>query len=324
MKVHAESTDEIHLQWALCDQNPQIVLDKFGWHACRPPRKQHTITYYDSNPPAYTQQGLGLRTKTSKGQKISSVKRRFPAETSDVPQDVNCLWDRYGNDTFYTCEKRSLLDTKSPWSAEQVRFANQYQNVEWDDLTAFGPYANAKWKLKIEGHKAVFDDVATPSLHIMEIEIKVPKSEGDIVYEGISKELKKLGIKLCDRQEGKTLRLFRGLGLADSRDPRYKGLPPNEILNAFRDMQQSWQDWMAKQFVGGICPGYCFGAAPYFKKHYSGMAWAITCTASRANKKPATGIPAPPYGYARDDESDCNVHCDGKCPVPYLFKYGYC
>lgn len=209
---NAESKDEIHLQWALCDHDPQTVLQKFGLQANHAPQKQSMITYYDTKAPIYTQQGLGLRTKTSKGQKISSVKGRFPAEISDMPDNVDCLWDRYGNDTFYTCEKRSLLDTKNPWSTEQIRFADQYQNVEWENLTPFGPYPNAKWNLKIEGHKAVFDDVATRSLHIMEIEAKVPKSEGDAVYQAIGVNLEKLGIKLCSRQEGKTLRLFRELG----------------------------------------------------------------------------------------------------------------
>jgi hypothetical protein len=209
----AETKDEIHLQWALCDSNPQVVLQKLG-KAELNPRKQHMITYYDTRPPIYTQQGLGLRTKTSKGQKISSVKGRFPKQTSDVPDTVDCLWDRYGNDTFYTCEKRSPLDTESPWSDEQMAFADQYQDIEWEDLTAFGPYPNAKWKVKIEGHKAVFDDVATRSLHIMEIEVKVPKAEGDAVYQAITENLERRGVTLCGRQEGKTLRLFSAMNFA--------------------------------------------------------------------------------------------------------------
>ncbi|RDI84924.1 hypothetical protein Vi05172_g4950 [Venturia inaequalis] len=127
---HAEPKDEVHLQWALCDHDPQTVLPKFGLQVNHVPRKQDMTTYYDTRPPIHTQQGLGLRTKTSKGQKISSVKGRFLAETLDIPNSVDCLWDRYGNNTFYTCEKRSLLDAKNTWSTEQIRFADQYQNVE--------------------------------------------------------------------------------------------------------------------------------------------------------------------------------------------------
>lgn len=211
----AKTRDEIHLQWAICELDPQTALQKFG-RAGLHPRKQNMITYYDSNPPIHTQQGLGLRTKTSKGQKISSVKSRFSEEISDIPDGVNCLWDRYGNDTFYTCEKRSPIESERPWSDEQVRFAGQYQNVRWAELTAFGPYPNAKWKLKIEGYKAVFDNVATQALQIMEIEVKVTNSEGDAVYQTINEKLDKLGIVLCGRQEGKTLRLFRALDLAIS------------------------------------------------------------------------------------------------------------
>lgn len=86
-----------------------------------------------------------------------------------------------------------------------------------EDLTAFGPYPNAKWKLKIEVNKAVFDDIATWSLHIMEIEMKVPKSEGDVIYQAVSKKLEKLEIRLCGRQEGKTMRLFVSWALLSAR-----------------------------------------------------------------------------------------------------------
>ncbi|TID22900.1 hypothetical protein E2P81_ATG02031 [Venturia nashicola] len=72
---HAEPKDaQIHLQWALCDQDLQTVLQKFGLPSNLLPRKQDLITYYDTRPPIYTQHGLGLRTKTSKSQKISSAK----------------------------------------------------------------------------------------------------------------------------------------------------------------------------------------------------------------------------------------------------------
>lgn len=49
----------------------------------------------------------------------------------------------------------------------------------------------------------MFDDVATPSLHIMEIEIKLPKSEGDVVYQAVSKKLEKLGIRFVAIKRGR-------------------------------------------------------------------------------------------------------------------------
>jgi hypothetical protein len=46
----------------------------------------------------------------------------------------------------------------------------------------------------------------------MELEVKVLKSKGDEVYEKISRCLRERGIQLCDKQEPRTLRLFRAMG----------------------------------------------------------------------------------------------------------------
>jgi len=58
----------------------------------------------------------------------------------------------------------------------------------------------------------LFDDAAAWSLHLMEIELKTAKSSGDDIYQAVDELLRKGGVKLCDRQEPKTLRLFWAMG----------------------------------------------------------------------------------------------------------------
>lgn len=214
----AAAKEKISLQWALCDKTPQDVLQKVGLGTSLP-YKENPITYYDEQPPVYTQEGLMFRTKTNKGQPLSTVKVRFDKETLDVPEFVECAWDRYGDKSTYTCEKRCPLDlnASSVWCDEQVDFAGQYKDIDWSGMTAYGSYQDAKWKLRLEGYKAKFDDVATGSLHLMEIEAKVPIKKADKAYKAITRSLNDRGVVLCEPQEGKTLRLFRDMGYIGER-----------------------------------------------------------------------------------------------------------
>ncbi|KUL85296.1 hypothetical protein ZTR_07933 [Talaromyces verruculosus] len=210
--------DKVNLQWAICDKNPQIVLEKLG-KAAAEPDKVDPISYYDTKPPVYTAQGLMFRAKVRAGQNISVVKVSV-TEVSDVPISAICLWDRYGDAVAFVCKMQSPINNAtSIWSGEQVHFAEHFWgNIDWDELVEFGPYQNPKWKqLRIHGYKAVFDDVAVPPHHLMEIEVKVPRRRSKDAYQIITKYLENAGLVLCERQESRTIRIFRALGyLADS------------------------------------------------------------------------------------------------------------
>lgn len=215
----ATAKQKISLQWALCDPSPQSALPKLGL-GTSPPYKQNPITYYDTQTPTYISSSLMFRTKTNKGQHLSTVKAGFhdEKETLDVPDFVECAWVRYGDERSYTCEKRCpLVDESTIWCDEQVLFAGRYEDIDWDGMIGYGPYQNAKWKVRIEGYKTKFDDVVAGSLHLMEIEAKVPIDKGDEAYDVITKFLRDRGVVLCDKQEGKTKRLFRAMGYIDER-----------------------------------------------------------------------------------------------------------
>ncbi|KAJ5872304.1 uncharacterized protein N7529_004657 [Penicillium soppii] len=205
---------KISLQWAICDLSPQDTLAKLG-HNALPSYKENPITYYDEYPPIHINSGLMFRTKTNKGQPLSTVKVRFPGAVTDLPDFVDCSWNQYGNNSpSFTCEKRCALDS-TIWQEEQVRFAERYETIDWDALHAYGPYPNAKWKVRIKGYKTKFDDVVVGDLHLMEIEVKVLREEAHGALQTITKHLKKRNVVLCEPQQGKTMRLFRAMGYLD-------------------------------------------------------------------------------------------------------------
>lgn len=205
--------EQFNLQWAICDPDPRDVLAKLG-EGTPEPYRHNPITYFDTVPPTYVSQGLMFRTKHSKGEDVSTVKVHLNKGNVDMPSGVRCLWNRYGDDITYTCERRCPLcqNTTDVWCEEQLHFVERFQNVNWEDMVAFGPFDDSKWKLNIEGYKVKFDDVAAGNLHLMEIEAQVSGCEGDTAYENITEHLKAHGVLLCDKQEGKTLRLFHALG----------------------------------------------------------------------------------------------------------------
>ncbi|KAM0553817.1 hypothetical protein ACHAPJ_007163 [Fusarium lateritium] len=171
-------------------------------------------------PPTHAQQGVMFRTKTNKGEPFSVIKVRFNEKPVYTPSGVECVYDRYGNNILYTCGEKYPLSgkPKNIWSDDQVRFAEKYDDIDWDGLVPFGPFPDGKWKLKILGHKAKLDDVVAGTLHLMEIELSTPKAGSDDVYWEVTEHLRERGVVLCDPQASKTLRLFHEMGYIDGDD----------------------------------------------------------------------------------------------------------
>lgn len=212
--------DQVSLQWAICDASPYAVLTKLGVAPHRPD-KLDPITYYDTFPPAYTPRGLMLRTKTRAGREISVVKVRFPTPESHTSHHSNvCRWDRYGNETVFVCRRQSSIGRDHIWSKEQRELAEEHQRpIHWDKLVGYGPYPNPKWKaLHLADRELVLDSVIVGSMHVMELEVKVHRAEEDTVYNAITEKLDKSGVVLCERQESKTMRLFRAMGYIKPQD----------------------------------------------------------------------------------------------------------
>lgn len=206
----------IHLQWTLCDQDAETVLEKLG-EEVRAPYKKNPIAYFDTMPPTHAQQGVMFRTKVNKGDPFSVIKVRFAEKPARLPPNADCVWDRYGDYVPYTCGARYLLSdkTKDIWSEDQVRFAEKYDDIDWDGLVPYGPFLDGKWKIRILGHKAKLDDVVAGKLHLMEIELSTPRIGSEEVYNKVTAYLEEHRVMLCDPQQSKTLRLFRDRGLID-------------------------------------------------------------------------------------------------------------
>ncbi|KAL4912348.1 hypothetical protein BDW62DRAFT_215089 [Aspergillus aurantiobrunneus] len=209
--------DQVSLQWAICDSDPHAVLAKMGAQV-RSPDKLDPITYYDTSPPVYTPQGLMLRSKVRGGREISVVKVQLATSESNTGLHAKvCRWDRYGNKTTFVCKRQAPMNPRHLWSTKQRQLAEDSQSdVAWDKLVSYGPYPNPKWKsLHVEGYDGVLDDVAVQSLHIMELEVKVHRAEEESAYQAITGHLSARGVVLCDRQESKTMRLFRAMGVTE-------------------------------------------------------------------------------------------------------------
>jgi hypothetical protein len=206
----AQAKDAISLEWSICD-DPAHELTALGEPGV--PGKNQVINYYDTARPVYAQQGIFFRAKAAGGETDSEVKVRL-AQVTPVPQGVDCTWERYGAQVTYTCGLESPVQAQaSMWAQDQIGFVDQFVRVDWPVLVAFGPYQNPKWAVNVNGQSGVLDTVDVQSLHLMELEIKVPSNDGQTVYAAVTALLQERGVLLCAIQESKTLRLFRALGL---------------------------------------------------------------------------------------------------------------
>jgi hypothetical protein len=205
--------DAVHLQWSICDTSPELVLQKLGQNP-KSPDKEEQITYYETNPPVYTQQGLSFRTKAKKGKFKSEVKVRFEANPGNLQDGLECSWDRYGSKTTYSCAlAETNVDSDTLWTDAEKSFVNRYHVVDFTSLVAFGPFDNPKWNISVDGVDGVFDTVDANSQHLMEVEVETTQSQAGALYDKVNASLLAHGVKLCEVQEGKTARLLHSLGL---------------------------------------------------------------------------------------------------------------
>jgi hypothetical protein len=209
----AQAEERIDLQWSVCESDSRLVAARLGVEG---EPKEGSITYFDSLPVSYIDKGLTFRIRGWKAESSleSSVKMRFPNYVADAPGE--CEWDRYGAQETYTCEVAAgEISPEDPWVPSLRQYAESFSPIAWKELHTFGPYTSLTWRTRIGDYKVQFDTVILPGglSPASEISVKVPYSRKDEVYDQLTAEFRAREVKLCDRQESKTMKLFRLLEL---------------------------------------------------------------------------------------------------------------
>lgn len=118
----SKTKNKISLQWSICDSDPQIVLRKLGKNISDPD-KLDPISYYDTNTPIYTSQGLMFRTKIRASREISLVKIRFSKKFSNVPNNAVCLW------TAMVIKQLMFVKCNLLWVEQKYKSDVAYQTI---------------------------------------------------------------------------------------------------------------------------------------------------------------------------------------------------
>lgn len=206
----APASEVTELQWAVCEPNAGVMLEKLGqedWLS-----EESSITYFESKVPSYFAKGLSFRVKEKAGEAVAIVKVR--GEGAE-PGSERCEWDRYGKVETYACkyEARRVREA-SPWTEAQKRFVEKFQPVAWASLVPFGPYPVKKWQGKLKKERLNLEALEVAGVgNFLELSARVDSLEAEEVYRKISDRLDRDNVRLCRKQEGKTDRLFRALGL---------------------------------------------------------------------------------------------------------------
>lgn len=208
------SEERIDLQWTICDESGQVTASRLGIDPLVV--KFSEVTYYDTSPPRYSDNGATFRTKygKSKAGLVSIVKLRFSQTVSE--SDAECEWDRYGQAEQYTCEvEEEGVSYQNPWRQSQRIFIGTRLPVDWNSLLPYGPYPSESWRAEYHGWTLRLDSVNPPAPlpPLIELSVKTDYDQREEAHEAITQLLRRRGVPLCATQEPKTSRLFRAMGL---------------------------------------------------------------------------------------------------------------
>jgi hypothetical protein len=207
---YANST--LDLQWAVCETNIPYLVKKLGFKK-KNKTKIKQSTYYDDANFIYTKNEMQLKVDFSSGkgksvEKIkSTVKLELPEEASEHQAD--CELDRYGKKKVRRCSMTESVTQDELWTKKQKKYFERYAgSVDWDELTAYGPYLEEQWETEKQQYEIQLEVLYGPNQSpITEMSVKTDLSNEKSAHQMVQQWLSENKIKLCPVQEGKAKRL---------------------------------------------------------------------------------------------------------------------
>jgi hypothetical protein len=213
---------ESELQWAICNANPEDVLQRLGYKSDL--RSENgTLRFFDAVDLSFQNKGIIFRIFESDWQSKSTIKVKFASPTlvnwkALKGIEYKCEWDRYLSDRKFTCNLNNKATGSGAFAQSQTDglvqlTGEKISQVMLERLPEWGPLVLRKWRLiKGKSRPITFEAVTLPDgSFIMELSTRTDEKFELKVMQELTAELQNRDLILCDRQAGRTREILQRL-----------------------------------------------------------------------------------------------------------------
>lgn len=209
-----EAKQVVEIQFAICqaeDEVKDIIEDYVD------DTDKYDVSYYDDSKYSLYRQKVQLKVRDDDDERLLDTKVRFTnfsRKPKDLPKSAECEFDRYANQSLYSCRIRSEQESSRLHFSDDQLDLLKLGGIDPHTLSLkrFGPYPYKKWTLSALGighaAKEITVDRVRAKEDLIEFSVRTTKDMEDEIYQKSLAWIKAHDLQLCRVQQDRFARLI--------------------------------------------------------------------------------------------------------------------